>query len=72
MLDLREEVSRLRRRRRDCQEENQLLGQLHGLWGRLVAEVEQELQLGVSRQLMLGTNTIPQQQDASSAWSHHD
>jgi len=42
---LRDEVDRLHERRRECQEENGLLTQLHGLWSRLVTEVESEIQV---------------------------
>jgi len=42
---LKDQVERLRGRRRECQEENGLLTQLHTLWSRLVAEVEEEIQV---------------------------
>ncbi len=53
VVGLRDEVCRLRDRRTECQEENQLLRQLHGLWRCLVGEVEKELQDGVREQLGL-------------------
>ncbi len=51
VVGLREEVKDLKRRRKECQEENQLLRQLHGLWARLVQETERELQAGVHSQI---------------------
>ena len=61
MVSLRDEVAELRQQRREAEEENHLLKQLHSLWERLCYEVEAEIQVGVRKQLGI-TNTGSQQQ----------
>ena len=51
MVDLRDTVYELKRRRHEAKTQNELLKQLSGLWERLCSEVESEIQDGVRQQL---------------------
>lgn len=51
MVDLRDHVTDLKRKRLEASTENDLLKQLTSLWERLCAEVESEIQEGVRKQL---------------------
>ena len=51
VVSLRKEVTDLQQRKKEALEENALLTQLSGLWERLCAEVEEEIQEGVKRKL---------------------
>ena len=51
VVDLRDTVYELKRRRHEAKTQNELLKQLSGLWERLCSEVEAEIQDGVRQQL---------------------
>ena len=51
VVDLRDTVYELKRRRHEAKTQNELLKQLSALWERLCSEVESEIQDGVRQQL---------------------
>ena len=59
MVDLREHVIDLKKRKQDAYTQHQLLIQLTSLWQRLCSEVETEIQDGVRHQLGFAPNNLP-------------
>ena len=59
VVDLREHVIDLKKRKQDACTQHQLLVQLTNLWERLCSEVETEIQDGVRHQLGFAPNNLP-------------